>query len=645
MAFLTGDKRGQFERFQSDGSIHVDSENPNRNTLTNEQRPPLVKKPFDFKYNIINSRTTDLERFTKFLTTPGGLKMQGNLAILQQSNRDLKETFARNSKPDGTLLGNVLRTAKEVVVDTIKTNVGFTATLAKQIPVNGTGTHFVNNLNGPTYLKQGGDPKSELGNFLKSTFGLPDVAFGLRLGGSGPLASDPESTGQVKSQFVDGTKKIFKSVHEAKDEFTTSQVDPTVVFSQNALESQILSPTDPNFTADLGFNLPAGDTNPPQKLIVDGSKVLNEEFAKGRLTRLQGNQTGLPGDDFIKTQEIIPGEVKHQVIEDKDGKIEGYTIAKNAIHRKLFEGGSTKLHTDGKDRIGLQVHKEVDTIDDTLENQEFFTEAFGKQLIPFSISNITPEKSYNLFFHAFLDDYSDTYSGNWNPQQYIGRGEEFYTYNNFTRAINFSFKAASFNKDSLLIMYNKLNLLAGATAPNYSPGGNFMRGTLSRITIGDLLYRQTGFISNLSLTWNNSYQWEINDREIEGVQRLPHVLDVGVQFTPIHNFNVKSDLDLKKEKFFGKRKLDETKPTDSINEPFASSLHDREGIRQDSVNPDGSVTFSVTRTKEQIDRDLDLIRIRQKFINEAKARGEGDSVNAALMQIGINRLNLFIPQD
>ena len=635
MAEQRGDKRGQFERFQSDGSIHVDSENPNRNILTNEQRPPLVEKPFNFRYNPINSRTTDLERFTKFLTTPGGLKMQANVALLQQSNRDLKETFARNSKPDGTLLGNVLRTAKEVVVDTIKTNVGFTATLAKQIPVNGTGTHFVNNLNGPTYLKQGGDPKSALGNFLKSTFGLPEVAFGLRLGGSGPLASDPESTGQVKSQFVDGTKKIFKSVHEAKDEFTTSQVDPTVVFSQNALESQILNPTDPNFGVDL--NLPAGDTNPSQQLIVDGSKVLNEEFAKGRFTRLKGNQTGLPGNDFIETQEILPDEVIHKVIEDKDGTIEGYTIAKNAIHAKLFE--------DGKDRIGQQVYKEVDTIDDTLENQEFFTEAFGKQLIPFSISNITPEKSYNLFFHAFLDDYSDTYSGNWNPQQYIGRGEEFYTYNNFTRAINFSFKAASFNKDSLLVMYDKLNLLAGATAPNYSPGGNFMRGTLSRITIGDLLYRQTGFISNLSLTWNNSYQWEINDREIEGVQGLPHVLDVGVQFTPIHNFNVKSDLDLKKEKFFGKRKLDKTKPTDSVSQPFASSLQEKEGIRQSSVNPDGSVTFSVTRTREQIEFDNSLIKTRQRMIKAAEAQGQGDSTNAALLQIGINRLKLFIPQD
>ena len=99
--------------------------------------------------------------------------------------------------------------------------------------------------------------------------------------------------------------------------------------------------------------------------------------------------------------------------------------------------------------------------------------------------------------------------------------------------------------------------MVGATAPSYDSGGNFMRGTLTRITIGDLLYRQTGFISNLSLSWNNSYQWEINDLKIEDLQGLPHLLDISVQFTPIHTFNVKSDLNLKDEKYFGRRTLKE----------------------------------------------------------------------------------------
>ena len=562
MAEPRGDKRGQFERFQSDGSIHVDSENPNRNILTNEQRPPLVEKPFNFRYNPINSRTTDLERFTKFLTTPGGLKMQGNLAILQQSNRDLKETFARNSKPDGTLLGNVLRTAKEVVVDTIKTNVGFTATLAKQIPVNGTGTHFVNNLNGPTYLKQGGDPKSELGNFLKSTFGLPEVAFGFRLGGSGNIGLYPENDGTVQSNFVEKNGDTFNATLNSQFDLR-KLIDPTdpnpfAKFTNNDIgNTDFLKIARKKGTeqalSNAGFSAPK--TSDP--FILDTSEPLAKALTFSRLSRLKGNQTGLPGKDLTKTEDLKDLSAVYKVSSSINPPLtEEYTVAKNAINVKLFE--------DGKDKIGQQVHKEVDTIDDTLENQEFFTEAFGAQLIPFSISNITPEKSFNLFFHAFLDDYTDTYSGNWNPQQYIGRGEEFYTYNNFTRAINFSFKAASFNKDSLLVMYNKLNLLAGATAPSYSDGGSFMRGTLTRITIGDLLYRQTGFISSLGLSWNNSYQWELSNRVGEEIDKLPHVLDVSVQFTPIHNFNVKSDLNLNDEKYFGKRTKQETKKEEPI---------------------------------------------------------------------------------
>ena len=188
-------------------------------------------------------------------------------------------------------------------------------------------------------------------------------------------------------------------------------------------------------------------------------------------------------------------------------------------------------------------------------------------------------------------------------------------------------------------MYDKLNLLAGATAPNYSPGGNFMRGTLSRITIGDLLYRQTGFISNLSLTWNNSYQWEINDREIEGVQGLPHILDVGVQFTPIHNFNVKSDLDLMKEKFFGKRQLDKTKPTEIVNEPVSSVID----------NQDGTTTFSVTRTNKEIELSRrQLLRVNNRLKKlDTQPHSLSPAVEAdlrAVLETQRYRLQLAIPQ-
>ena len=101
-------------------------------------------------------------------------------------------------------------------------------------------------------------------------------------------------------------------------------------------------------------------------------------------------------------------------------------------------------------------------------------------------------------------------------------------------------------------MYRKLNLLAATTAPSYSEEGNFMRGTLTRITVGDLLFRQNGFITGVDLSWNTSYPWEIDVDNDKEVSKVPHLLDVSVKFTPIHTFNVKSDLDFTKgEKYFG----------------------------------------------------------------------------------------------
>lgn len=160
-----------------------------------------------------------------------------------------------------------------------------------------------------------------------------------------------------------------------------------------------------------------------------------------------------------------------------------------------------------------------------------------------------------LYFRAYLDSLSDDFTGNWNSFNYIGRGENFYTYNNFDRSISFSFKVAAATKQELMPIYTKLRHLVGSTAPSYSEGG-FMRGTLSKITIGDYVFKQPGFFSSINLTWNKEYPWEIafykdhEGREIAGgdsntntdmtVNQVPMVLEVNAIFTPIHRFTPQS---------------------------------------------------------------------------------------------------------
>ena len=88
------DSRSQRVRYDTEGSIHVNPDNPSPNSL--------ISKPFNFSYNPITSRTTDLQRFVKFLGTAGGSKFQQNYAILQQSQQELNRNVDKANKEGGS---------------------------------------------------------------------------------------------------------------------------------------------------------------------------------------------------------------------------------------------------------------------------------------------------------------------------------------------------------------------------------------------------------------------------------------------------------------------------------------------------------------------------------------------------------------
>jgi hypothetical protein len=115
----------------------------------------------------------------------------------------------------------------------------------------------------------------------------------------------------------------------------------------------------------------------------------------------------------------------------------------------------------------------------------------------------------------------------------MGRGEEFHTYQGFTRQIGFSFKIAVRSRVELKPLYSKLNYLISQVYPDYSPNTNVMRAPLVKLTIGDYLYRVPGFLENINITVDNNSPWEINLEEYDDVQQLPHVVEVSVSFKPI----------------------------------------------------------------------------------------------------------------
>jgi hypothetical protein len=155
-----------------------------------------------------------------------------------------------------------------------------------------------------------------------------------------------------------------------------------------------------------------------------------------------------------------------------------------------------------------------------------------------AISNDNTSYSTAIFFRALLTaGLTDNNSAVLNPFKYMGRGENFYTYQGFERSIGFSFRVYAGSRDELKPMYNRINNLVSQVYPDYSPNQGIMRAPVVRLTIGDYLYRVPGFLESVNITVDNNYPWEVNLEKSQtgDIAQLPQVIDVSISFKPIHD--------------------------------------------------------------------------------------------------------------
>lgn len=352
--------------------------------------------------NQVTARIDDLTRFTKLFTRPEGLKHLANDAMLSKIGSDSKYK-------NKSFVGKILAKVKDQVVSTVK----LTASTLAQIPVNGTGTHFVRGFNDKTYK------------------GPDSIPFQL---------GESDIIGKIEKKF-ETILPPFKSEND---------VESLV----NGLSSRLGFPTLPKVTGPAYFKK-------------------------------------IPKTSIDSVNAIAPR--------------------------------------------GLGVNNEV------------FEKAFGetKDIINFNFKVLSGEQDLppvTLYFRALLDSFDDNYSADWNGTRYIGRAENFNTYQGFNRSINLSFKVAAMSRAEMNPLYQKIVYLASTTAPTYSQDG-FMRGTITKLTVGDYLVNQPGFISSVNYSWDKTYPWEIKLKDSaesqgvdEDVQQLPMILDVTLQFEPIHTF-------------------------------------------------------------------------------------------------------------
>ena len=126
--------------------------------------------------------------------------------------------------------------------------------------------------------------------------------------------------------------------------------------------------------------------------------------------------------------------------------------------------------------------------DKITEDKKFNRGSIVNDLVKFRIAvinNNTPNLSSYIHFRAYIDSFSDSYNSEWDSLSYVGRGEKFYRFNNFTREISLSWTVVAQSKAELAPMYRKLNYLASSLAPDYSEKG-YMRGNMVKLTIGGI---------------------------------------------------------------------------------------------------------------------------------------------------------------
>lgn len=228
-----------------------------------------------------------------------------------------------------------------------------------------------------------------------------------------------------------------------------------------------------------------------------------------------------------------------------------------------------------------------------------------------AVSNDNPNYSTAIFFRAFLTaGLTDNNSAQLNSFKYMGRGENFYTYQGFERSISFSFRVYAGSKDELRPMYNRVNNLLSQVYPDYSPTTNIMRAPLVRVTIGDYLYRVPGFLESVNISVDNNYPWEINlEKSKTGdIAQLPQVIDISVSFKPIFdilprraNINVVNTSvtnTTATSLVSGTTTIDETSTVTTNNPALIANSNNREGKSTAFIDP-GSTQITNTTISRQ----------------------------------------------
>jgi hypothetical protein len=141
-------------------------------------------------------------------------------------------------------------------------------------------------------------------------------------------------------------------------------------------------------------------------------------------------------------------------------------------------------------------------------------EPYDDDLIAFFFYDVVNDKY--IPFRATVKAISEGNTAFWDELRFIGRADQLYSYNGFSRTLSFTFNVVINSVNELLPSWKKINYIASAVKPsNYTTGqvinnvyNRFIVPPMMMLTIGDLYKFQPIVITSLNVNIPDDASWE-----------------------------------------------------------------------------------------------------------------------------------------
>ena len=440
----------------------------------------------------ITSRAKDLTRISKFLISPKGLQFIAKQEILSTQNPIVPGKPNRSTPLKGFY--NPL------------------STLA-QVAASGTGVHLE---------RQGLLPGLDSADKYEKTY--------LTL-------SNEEKSNRLENLYL--TKVVKSKVSNRKLKTTGISTD------ENLLLSYLGGPGITKTNIQFADNRVYGISNTEGR----GIFTYTQEQLQSQISNGQTPTGQEIMEDFRSKIRSIPGNYKQKTVGLFDTETRDYT---DRLVNKISRVGLGDPGKRNRNRSSLYL-SDSSTIDKvaalplykgkvvalpTSHSRDFIR--FRFEVLDNQATGDETSSTY-VHFRAFLGAITDNFQGTWSPTQFIGRGDKFHSYTGFGRDISLTFTVHPQSREEMKAMYQKLTYLASTLAPDYSGAGGYMKGNITKLTIGSYFYRIPGFITSLTYTVPENASWEIafdqpEKGQEEDQMEVPRHFDVQLNFIPIHNF-------------------------------------------------------------------------------------------------------------